>query len=399
MKKLMILNMLLLFSSTIFSQKYGYTQDTHQHPPKGAKLTININRDAKVRIKKNANSPDDRRIILDWDISSDRSNEMFMKFPYAVHNVLFSQDGETLACTSNRAPIHLWNSSTGKYKSTLPKYTADILNVEEESRFNKRIPLHEIPFGSNIAFSPNGVQIANGRKDNSISVWNTSKGQPLDFIGHSGYVSSVTFSPDGQILASGSTDNTIRLWQAATGKSVKTITGHTDYISSLTYSHDGKILASGSGDSRILLWDVTTDDIKQMKNLKGHTGGVYTLLFNPDDSMLLSVGVDGTVRVWDIFTGKQKYMLSGRKYTNWGVTFTPYGKILACDSDHFLVRIWDVSTGERIFTYLQPDNNERSLNYSLAFSPDGRTLACGNSNSDVILWDLSPIVNTSVEAK
>lgn len=401
MKKLLILNMLLLFTPTLFSPIFGYTQDTHIDLPKGAKLVININRDAKVRVEKERSHSDQSRIILDWDISSDRSNEMFIKFQYAVHNVLFSQDGETLACTSNGAPIHLWNSSTGKYKHTLPKYTADVVNAKQESNWlsHPRIPLHEIPFGSNITFSPNGEQIANGRKDNSISVWNTSKGQPLDFIGHTGYVSSVTFSPDGQILASGSTDNTIRLWQAATGKSIKTITGHTNYISSLTYSHDGNILASGSGDSSILLWDITTDEIRQLKNLIGHTGGVYTLLFNPDDSMLLSVGVDGTVRVWDISTGKQKYMLSGRKYTNWGVTFTPYGRILACDSDHFLVRIWDVATGERIYTYLQPDNNERSMNYSLAFSPDSRTLACGNSNSDVILWNLSPIVNTSVEAE
>ena len=133
MKKLLTLKMLLLFTPALFSPILGYTQDTHQNLRQGAKLVINIDRDAKVRIKKNANSPDDRRIILDWDIASDRSNEMFMKFPYAVHNVLFSQDGETLACTSNRAPIHLWNSSTGKYKNTLPKYTADVINVEQEA--------------------------------------------------------------------------------------------------------------------------------------------------------------------------------------------------------------------------------------------------------------------------
>lgn len=396
MKKLLILKILLLFASTIFYPICGYTQDTPQYLPQGAKLVININTDAKVRVQRDRSHSDQSRIILDWDISSDRSNGMFIEFPLAVHNVLFSQDGETLACTSNWAPIHLWNASSGKYKHTLPKYTADVKNVEKESSWlsNTQIPLHVIPFGTNIAFSPNGEQFANGSKDKTIHVWNTAKGQPLNFIGHTGYISSVTFSPDGQTIVSGSTDNTIRLWQAATGKPVKTITGHTDYISSLTYTPDGKILASGSGDSKILFWDVTKEDIKQVKSLKGHTGGIYTLLFNPDGSMLLSVGVDGTVRVWDVSTGKQKYMLSGRKYTNWGVTFTPYGRILACDSDHFLVRIWDVTTGERIQTFI----NE-SVNYSLAFSPDGMTLACGNSSNAVILWDLSPIVNTSVEAK
>ena len=397
MKKLLILKMLLLFASTIFYPICGFTQDTHQNLPKGAKLVININRDTIGGIKRNKSSISGEDIIHDWDIDAVKKGEMNIEFPLAVHNVLFSQDGETLACTSNRAPIHLWNASSGRYKHTLPKYTADVINVEEERNWlsHPQIPLHEIPFGSNIAFSPNGEQFANGSKDKTIHVWNTAKGHPLDFIGHTGYISSVTFSPDGQTIASGSTDNTIRLWQAATGKSVKTITGHTDYISSLTYTTDGKILASGSGDSSILLWDVTKEDIKQIKNLKGHTGGIYTLLFNSDGTMLLSVGVDGTVRVWDVSTGKQKYILSGRKYTNWGVTFTPYGRILACDSDHFLVRIWAVTTGERIQTFI----NEGSGNYSLAFSPDGMTLACGNSSSEVILWDLSPIVNTSVEGK
>ncbi len=370
-KKLFSIMLLMLFVVSTLYLRSSFAQDSahlNQDLPAGAKI----------------------RIILSHDVIKHRTEKPFYESLNAVEGVVFSPDGQTLATTSDRSPIHLWNAITGEYKQTLRKYTANIVNIyrEQYQPWSTLTPKKK-PFGSNLAFSPDGGKFANGGKNKTVRVWNTATGIPKYFRGHTDYVSSVAFSPDGETLVSGSVDKTIRLWDAATGRQKKTITGHTDYISSVAFSPNGKILVSGSGDGTIRLWEASTG--KHQKTLTGHTDGIFTIvfIFSQDGTMLVSAGIDGTVRVWDITTGEQKNILAGRKGTNWSVSFNAAGRIFACDNDHFMIRIWDVVTGQRVQTFMR----EGTGIYSSAVSPDGLTLATGFSNRRVILWDLTPIVD------
>ena len=67
----------------------------------------------------------------------------------------------------------------------------------------------------------------------------------------------LAFSPDGLTLASGSRDQSVRLWDPVTGQELLALTGHKSAVHGMAFSPDGTILATGSHDGAIKLWRAT----------------------------------------------------------------------------------------------------------------------------------------------
>src|ERR1041385_3975555 len=68
------------------------------------------------------------------------------------------------------------------------------------------------------------------------------------------------------------------------------------------------------------------------------------------------------------------------------LAFTPDGKVLAVaggNSEDFLIRLWDVASGQSLGTL----NGHTGIVWSLAFSPDGQMLASVSSDKTAKVWD------------
>jgi WD40 repeat protein len=100
-------------------------------------------------------------------------------------------------------------------------------------------------------------QIAIGRKDGSLALWNISSGTVnFEARKHSSAVSAICFTNDGTLMASGSDDLSAIIWDLASGKARSTLKGHELVITSLAFSPDNSLLAVGSGNASVVLWQV-----------------------------------------------------------------------------------------------------------------------------------------------
>ena len=108
-------------------------------------------------------------------------------------------------------------------------------------------------------------QIAVGRKDGTVSVWNIANAS-LSFEAkkHDSAINAIAFSTEGNLMATGGDDRTAIIWDLSTGKPRRTLKGHDLAITSLAFSPDSTALAVGSGNASVVLWRVETGKLDRV---------------------------------------------------------------------------------------------------------------------------------------
>ncbi|MCA9679913.1 MAG: serine/threonine protein kinase, partial [Myxococcales bacterium] len=143
-------------------------------------------------------------------------------------------------------------------------------------------------------FSPDGATVLLNSMP-GLTRWTPATGElvRMEPIGH--HATNVAFSPDGTQLAAAMADRTVRLWDLATGKLTRTLRGHTDLVMNVAFSPDGQLLASTSYDRTIRVWNLAAGTSRV---LRGHAAAVESVVWLDDGARLLTGGRDGTLRIW-----------------------------------------------------------------------------------------------------
>jgi serine/threonine protein kinase/WD40 repeat protein/Tfp pilus assembly protein PilF len=270
-----------------------------------------------------------------------------------------------------------------------------IWDVPREEKILEPPLIYPWAHGGCFAFSPDSRQIAVGRPDGQIGLYDLSQRKEIKRTDQDWQPEKIAFAPDGRHLAFTSRQHEIRIVDVATGK-VLTPFSVPSQTSGIAWSDDGRWLAAGCDDTRIYVWNMVERRLQAV--LEGHLALPIRLTFNHAGNLLASLSWDNTTRLWDPVSGRALVTSPGL-----GLLFGPDDRRLAfrdVGPEGLQLGIWEVADGKECRTLHHGANGNRSpwagfmTIGGVDFSRDSRLLASA-AGDGVRFWDMASGVNVA----
>jgi WD40 repeat protein/class 3 adenylate cyclase len=278
-------------------------------------------------------------------------------------------------------------------------FFSDCVFVWHDLRTGRAVSSFTVGGFANYGPSDDGTQVAVGRTDGSVSLYDLRTGARRDMQGrHNAEGAAPWISPDGKLLASGGDDRQVLVWDIASGNLIQTLTGHNGRVFSPSFSPDDRTLYTTSLDGSLMIWDLAGDR-RLGRRFHAGTGNIVPADPSPDGLLAVSPSGttfavtqdDGRAVVYNSRTFKKKRTIMAVKGGLFDAAFSPNGRLLATAGVDGTVGLWDVNTGKPVYERLPGPPRvlpqRPNITLSVAFGPDGKTIAAGDTSGAVYIWD------------
>lgn len=191
----------------------------------------------------------------------------------------------------------------------------------------------------------------------------------ITLSGHTSVILDLAFSPDGKQLASVADDGKLKVWDPTAKKELFTVDGIKNNANRVRFTPDGKSVVCLGSDNTVVVIDAEAGKPRKPIAVTGLTGGTSSLDLSPDGKTV-AVSGRGTVRLFDLATGTAGTQIEAhRGYAVADVAFSADGKAIATVGSDNAANLFDAVTGKPLHAYKLPLNG-----VAVAMSRDGKTL-------------------------
>ncbi|NJL64962.1 MAG: WD40 repeat domain-containing protein, partial [Methylacidiphilales bacterium] len=120
------------------------------------------------------------------------------------------------------------------------------------------------------------------------------------------------------------------------------------------------------------------------KILTGNTNWLRTGTFSPDTTILATGSDDYIIRLWNISTGQCFMTLEEHSGQVKVFAFSCDGQVLATGSDDLTIKLWNISMGKCLITL---QGHTRTIS-SISFSPNNKILSSCGEDGTIKIWDI-----------
>ncbi len=275
-----------------------------------------------------------------------------------IYDLAFSPNGKQLASASGDKTVRIWNIPSGNLHKVIQGHTAHVFSVD---------------------FRGDGNRIVTGSGDRTARIWQVNSGAEVTaFSGHTDEVLGVAFSPDGNRVASVSDDGTVRIWNAGNGNEVQLIQHGQAGVYAVDFHPNGRLIAVGANNGELGVWNVSNGN--RVHRLTGHKRAIQKVSFSQNGSRLVSASADNTVRIWNAGNGNLLQTIQGMPVNSAAISSDGFFVVSGNDGRSF---IWKAGNGNRIMPL---DHLSGSSVRAVAFSPDGQLVAMGGDDGAIRIW-------------
>lgn len=287
-------------------------------------------------------------------------------------SVAWSPDGGYLASSNTGGIVWIWDWAQGQQLPVTSMGEMSITNADgasdrkwifsAEARYVRHEPNGKLLAQTDtsgmiclqIRWSPNRrLLLGRCNDDSSIFIWDAATGEALQRI-YAELVTDIAWSPNGQQIASSSSNGTLRIWDVISGHQVNMLRNEAICegvslcgIESIAWSPDGSEIAFGDRDPKIKTWNLTSGHVEYIGEA-AYSTPVHAVAWSPDGRRLASINGSG-IQVWGLSDGLLSYVLDpGNLVEAYGVAWSPNGKYLAVAgrsrsvSPRGLIWIWSI---------------------------------------------------------
>jgi WD40 repeat protein len=330
-----------------------------------------------------------------WNVATGKAKFTLGEHGQFITGVAFSADGKYIVTSSADDIARVWYANGDSPPPPLPNQVlVRVPGGPNPLPFAVLVGHHDVI--SSASFSPDGRFVVTASADNSARVWDfVNKSVVKKLRGHGLALNSAAFSPDNQCVITASDDATVRIWRFEGSEPIRysgALSRHTGPVTSATFSPAGDSVITSDSNEGALLEGFRQDAVNNLGSWNpGASETVLDAAFSPDGRFVATTE-GNRARLWEIRDFPQPTDESKVDFGDGpdghtdqvnSVAFSPNGKYIVTSSSDKTARVWNVETGQSVFTLTGHNDKVNSA----AFSPDGKFIVTAGDDGQVRIWD------------